>query len=131
MRGSLERPGRLWGSVYWDQVVEDMGGWEAVRNNDSVREEFYDQHFPDDIPDEWSSDARRLSHGSGVLQPNSTAILSRFLRTWFGAYMSSVIWNQFDSAVEGIDVKNLEELDAAIGTPVPLNLQRIRVNVLC
>jgi hypothetical protein len=126
LRGSLERPGRLWGSVYWDDVAEKFGGWKGVRSD--AREDFYDLNFPDDIPDEWSSADRAKSHGDGVLQPDKEASLQRFLVTWFGA-SGSVIWNQFDAAVANIDAKNLEDIDAPVAEPVPLNLGRIRRRV--
>lgn len=125
LRGSLERPGRLWGSVYWDDVAEKFGGWEGVRSDN--REDFYDLHFPDDIPDEWSPADRAKSHGDGVLQPDKKASLQRFLTTWFGA-SGSIIWNQFDAAVANMDVKNLEDINA-VGEPVALNLGRIRRRV--
>jgi hypothetical protein len=120
LRGSLERPDRLWGSVYWDSVAEELGGWLAVRADDNTREAFYDEHFPDDIPDEWSLDDREKSHGRGSLQPNTTATLERFLQKWFGSYQSAVIWGESGE----ITAKKLEEITAPIGSPVELNLQR-------
>ena len=122
--GSLERPDRLWGSVYWDSVVEEIGGWKAVREDDDVREAFYEEHFPDDIPDEWSKEAREKSHGNGCLQPGGVATLQRFLSRWFGTYSSEVICDQFNSAIQTIDAKTLTEISAPIGNPVPLNLKR-------
>ena len=124
IRGSLERPDRLWGSVYWDSVVEEIGGWQAVRSDDDVREAFYEAHFPGDIPDEWSSKARGKSHGNGCLQRGGVASLQRFLKTWFAQYSSAVIWDQFDAAIKNIDVKKLAEITVPIGAPVTLNLER-------
>jgi len=120
LRGSLERPGKLWGSVFWDSVAEDLGGWLAVRSDDPTREAFYDDYFPDDIPDEWSLADRAKSHGHGSLQPGTTASASRFLRSWFGAYSSAVIWNDFPK----MDFKKLADISAPVGTPVELNLRR-------
>ena len=124
MRGSLERPNRLWGSVYWDSVAEELGGWEAVRLDSPTREAFYDEHFPRDIPDEWPTTLRAKSHGRGCLQPDSEASLTRFLKTWFGRYSSAVIWGQLDAAIGNIIAKKLEDISAPIGQPVPLNLER-------
>lgn len=124
LRGSLERPGRLWGSVYWDEVADSLGGWEAIRSDDLVREDFYDLHFPDDIPDEWSSADRGKSHGNGVLQPGQEPSFGRFL-AWFSAY-PSVAWNQFDASAANL--KNLDGIGAPC-EPVPLNLGRIRRRV--
>ena len=86
--GRLEKPGALWGSVYWDEVAAAVGGWEAVRSNDEVREAFYDEHFPKDIPDEWSSTERAKSHGRGT--GNTTPL--RAFRAWFGRLPATVVW---------------------------------------
>lgn len=123
LRGSLERPGKLWGSVFWDSIAEDLGGWLAVRADAATRERFYDEYFPDDIPDEWSLSDRAKSHGGGCMQPDTTPSLSRFLQTWFGRYPSAVIWGQWDAAIQNISVKNLGEI-IAVSQPVELNLVR-------
>ena len=94
LRGSLERPGKLWGSVFWDGVAEEVGGWEAVRNNDEVRETFYGEYFPDDIPDEWSKADREKSHGVGALGRGCECSVERFFTRWFGQIPSAVVWNQ-------------------------------------
>jgi len=52
-------------SPYWLDVLSDYmknGQWISDRN----KEEFYDTHFPDDIPDEWSLADREISHGHGL-----------------------------------------------------------------
>jgi len=123
LRGSLERPGKLWGSVFWDSVAEDLGGWLAVRADAATRERFYDHFFPDDIPDEWSVADRAKSHGSGCMQPGTAPSLTRFLQTWFGRYPSAVIWGAWDAAIQNISVKNLGEI-VAVSEPVELNLVR-------
>lgn len=124
LRGSLERPGRLWGSVFWDSIAEDLGGWLAIRSDAPTRENFYDEYFPDDIPDEWSLAERAKSHGGGCLQPGTSASVARLLQSWFGRYSSAVIWNGL-SSLESIDVKNLADISAPIGSPVELNLCRL------
>jgi len=121
LRGSLERTGKLWGSVFWDSVAEDLGGWLAVRSDAATREAFYDEYFPDDIPDEWSLADRAKSHGHGSLQPGATASVDRFLRSWFSHYSSAVIWNDFPVQM---NCKKLADISAPVGTPVELNLRR-------
>jgi hypothetical protein len=100
--GSLERPGKLWGSIYWDSVVDAVGGWEAIRNDPEVRMAFYDEHFPDDIPDEWSMAEREKSHGRGASQPGAQPNAEKFLHSWFGKLPSAVIWNGFAGAAKGL-----------------------------
>jgi len=123
--GSLERPGKLWGSVYWDSIAEGLGGWHAIRNDPEVRMAFYDEHFPDDIPDEWSTAEREKSHGRGASQPGAAPSAEKFLNSWFRSLPSAVIWNGFASAAKGLaQIKNWGDI-----TPVPahhdLNLVRL------
>ena len=56
----------LKGSAYWEEVAKDMGGWDKIKKNSSVREAFYELYFPDDIPDEWSLEERAKSHGRRI-----------------------------------------------------------------
>jgi len=87
--GSLEKAGSLWGSEYWDEVaagLDEERGWLAVKEDAAVREAFYDTHFPDDIPDEWSKAERAKSHGSGVLQRGAQPTGVEWIRRWYPAY---------------------------------------------
>jgi hypothetical protein len=122
LRGSLERPGKLWGSAYWDEIAEEYGGWAAIRDDDEQREAFYASHFPDDISDEWSVADRKFSHGTGTLQPGTEASPIRFLRTWFGDIPSAVVWNGFEKALNGMmgAPKTLQEIIEAHSMPAPL-----------
>jgi hypothetical protein len=88
----LERPTGLWGSQIWDEYAEELGGWEAIREDPAAREAFYERHFPDDIPDEWSRADRAKSHGSGTLQKGAKPDAARWFRTWFAPYASAVLW---------------------------------------
>jgi hypothetical protein len=70
------------GCKFWQQVVTDLNirvcvcvcdgdgneGDEQVQfPSDDVLEQFYEQYFPDDIPDEWSKQDQEKSHGRGLL----------------------------------------------------------------
>lgn len=124
LRGSLERPGKLWGSVYWDSVAEDVGGWEAVRNDPVAREAFY-AYLPDDIPDEWPAKDRSNSHGRGVSQPGVPCSVQRFLRSWFESIPSAVIWGKFDSAVKNIEGDTWDTLQPINVWKGDLNMVRL------
>jgi hypothetical protein len=137
MRGSLERPNRLWGSIYWDEVAESFGGWEAIQKDADTREAFYDEHFPDNIPDEWSVAERAKSHGAGSMQPGAAPSLQRWLASWFGGCGSAVIWNQFDAAIRGLEpLEAIKALEGFPGTDVQsllqsqVHLERIRRRVV-
>lgn len=130
LRGSLERPGKLWGSVYWDSIADAVGGWEAVRSDSEVRMAFYDTHFPDDIPDEWSTAEREKSHGQGASQPGALPSAERFLHSWFGKLSSAVIWNGFPAACKGLaDTKQWVDIKAVSGKH-PLNLTRLTRRII-
>lgn len=122
LRGSLERPGKLWGSAYWDEVAEEYGGWAGIREDPDQREAFYRDHFPDDIPDEWSAADRKVSHGNGSLQPGCPASVTRFLRIWLGSAPTAVVWNGFEKGLRSVDAaaKTLEEIIEARATQTPL-----------
>jgi hypothetical protein len=83
---------------------------------------FYDEHFPDDTPDEWSVAEREKSHGFGALQPGAEPSAERFLRAWFGRLPSAVIWNGFDSACKGLSHTKTWVDIHPVSTPAPLNL---------
>ena len=131
LRGSLERPGKLWGSTYWDAIADDLGGWEAIRTDPEIRMSFYDTYFPDDIPDEWSTAEREKSHGSGTVQPGATPSAQIFLQRWFGQLPSSVIWNGFANACQGLShAKSWVDIQPTSPPDQPLNLVLVR-RVLC
>jgi hypothetical protein len=90
--GRVEKSSALWGSKFWDTVAGELGGWSAIKTNDSIRETFYDTYFPDDIPDEWSVADQEKSHGAGPLQRGTTAEAGRALQSLFGRFPSSVLW---------------------------------------
>lgn len=100
--GRLEKSTALWGSGFWDSVAEEFGGWLAIKADAESREAFYKAHFPDDIPDEWSSADRLKSHSRGVLQKTLGADASRALQILFGRLPAAVAWGPLPP------VKNVE-----------------------
>jgi len=53
------------GCPFWEEAMEpyQIGGqWIS----DEAMEQFYEAHFPDDIPDEWTRAEKEKSHGPGV-----------------------------------------------------------------
>lgn len=125
LRGSLERPGKIWGSVFWDEIAEEMGGWEAIRDDPVAREQFYDTYFPDDIPDEWSKNDRERSHGIGALQKDETPSPRRFLLKWFGNIPSAVVWKEFEYAIQTRDGKTWVDWAVPHTAAFELDMRRI------
>jgi len=99
-------------SPYWSDVLSDYmenGEWISDRN----KEEFYDTHFPDDIPDEWSLADREMSHGHGLGKPieqsrprfiHHTLQHSKSLEIWDSSFPpntdSSMEWDPLYSEIQ-------------------------------
>lgn len=77
------------GCPFWQSVLEETNPWL----DDDTFEEFWDTYFPDDIPDEWSLDDQKKSHGPGILRPNEPASLGKLVYKWFLRVPSLLIWN--------------------------------------
>lgn len=52
-------------SPYWANILNSYMKHDKWIS-DIKKEEFYDAHFPQDIPDEWSAEDRAKSHGPGL-----------------------------------------------------------------
>lgn len=61
------------GCAWWRRVCAEVGltsdplSGACYFPNDDALESFYERFFPDDIPDEWSAEDQRKSHGLGCL----------------------------------------------------------------
>jgi hypothetical protein len=56
------------GCPFWDDVIGNYkrnGVWVS----EDAEEAFYEEYFPDDIPDEWTKADKERSHGKGLLKP--------------------------------------------------------------
>lgn len=85
----------LAGSKYWDEYLP-IG-------YDLEREEFFYVHFPDDIPDEWSNETKKKSHGCGPVpcgKVNHNIIFNRCLIRWFNGIPCKQLWRGFEIAIE-------------------------------
>jgi hypothetical protein len=64
------------GCPFWDDILRQFqrnGKWVS----DDAMEAYYEQYFPDDIPDEWSREEKLKSHGQGLLHAGETAPMQR------------------------------------------------------
>lgn len=86
----------LVGSKYWTPYLPI--GYDFEREN------FFHTHFPDDIPDEWSTASRMKSHGYGGVPTgnniNHSVMFNRCLIRWFGLIPCRYIWRGLEIAVE-------------------------------
>jgi hypothetical protein len=74
------------GRIKWSQTTvgyltpDHLKGcpfWEEAGTMDAA---FYEQYFPDDIPDEWSKVEKEKSHGAGVLGPAESIRMAKWAR---------------------------------------------------
>jgi hypothetical protein len=89
----------LLASEYWSVVLEPYmvgGKWKTPRH----KELFYDTHFPQDIPDEWSLADREKSHGRGLGKTKEQA-RARFIQLTLQYSKSLELWNStFPSSLD-------------------------------
>jgi hypothetical protein len=78
-------------SPYWVNILNSY-----MKHNkwisDIKKEEFYDMHFPQDIPDEWSAEHRAKSHGPGLGLTEGQARIKYILDT-IQCSNSLELWN--------------------------------------
>ena len=89
----------LLASEYWLPILEHYmvsGKWKSHRH----KELFYDTHFPQDIPDEWSLADREKSHGRGLGKTKELARV-RFIQLTLQYSKSLELWNsKFPSSLD-------------------------------
>lgn len=102
----------LTGSVWW-------GAKAASLDTDDGREAFYDTWFPDDIPDEWPTAARRVSHGGGALPtggpPDYRVMLRAALTRWFGT-LPTKVWDGLATGIAELVARWPEEGNRLVKT---------------
>jgi hypothetical protein len=69
--------------------------------DDDARENFYRDYFPDDIPDEWSSNDQKKSHGNGMLALSEEFSIHKWMRTWIMGFKSRLCW-VYESEIQDI-----------------------------
>lgn len=77
------------GCPFWQDALDTTNPWL----NDDAFEQFWDTYFPDDIPDEWSSEDQKKSHGSGILRPKEEPSIGKLVHKWFFRVPSLLVWN--------------------------------------
>jgi hypothetical protein len=84
--------------------MEMMGGLRPALAKSPFWEDRpdFDEFMTSDIPDEWSSAARRVSHGPGVLggSNSATTLFETTLKTMFSIESSRVIWKGGERATK-------------------------------
>ena len=91
----------LRGCPFWDAAIETVV-------DDETKETFYETYFPDDIPDEWSLEDQRKSHGFGVLIGDETPNTEKFVRKWFLGVEACVAWMGVADSIRLVKCVNLD-----------------------
>jgi len=75
----------LFGCPYWDDILLKY----STNNNGNIvwlscdlQESFYNEYFPDDIPDEWNKNDKNISHGDGILAPTELPSIYKYSRNF-------------------------------------------------
>lgn len=77
------------------ETISDLyGSYEYLVENVDQLESFHDWYFPDDIPDEWSLEDQKKSHGFGVNQKTDKPFLRRYLSRWIDLKSNCSIWDK-------------------------------------
>lgn len=93
----------LVGSQFWDEL-----DWTS---SDDAREEFFETYFQSDIPDEWSSNDRKKSHGYGTIpigDVNYDIIRFNTFTRWFQNISSKGLWLGIETAIKYMTEKMVE-----------------------
>lgn len=96
----------LRGSAYWETVAEELGGWDAIQRKSAVKESFYDLYFPDDIPDEWSLEDQKKSHGYGLLTADGSEELQR-LKLYRAGFRENLVYGITEDSIRPLEYGNL------------------------
>jgi hypothetical protein len=83
---------------FWQEAVEGID-----ENNDNDLETFWDTHFPDDRPDEWSLEDQKKSHGPGPLALEEERNVAKHIRKWYGTSGSLILWDCVKSVLRVFD----------------------------
>ncbi len=101
----------------WKYIDHSVPCWEDVdftMDSDSY-DDTMDFYFPDDIPDEWSAEDQKKSHGNGVLQKNEKPNYSKFLKKWLRFQTSKLLWKaskkSCDLAIQLFENKQFYDFD--------------------
>ena len=100
------------GTPFWKRIVSAYN-----ISDDSCKESFYDTWFPNDIPDEWSLDDQKKSHGDAV----SSLSCRKYNELYFRSFVKSKYFGLYLSVAEKqSDFLDFDDLYKNIKTMQPL-----------
>ena len=84
----------LEGQQIYEEFIHIYDSFKDFKQKDKDYESFMDWYFPDDIPDEWSLEDQKKSHGYGVNQENDTPLMRRYFNRWVDLKNPCKIWDK-------------------------------------
>ena len=89
-------------SLYWSEILKSYKNTDWI--SDSLKEDFYDIYFQDDIPDEWSLEKKLLSHG-----PYVSKTFEEWWKLWIHKKCSWVCQSTIDCVTRWIGKTKIED----------------------
>ncbi len=96
----------LEGCPFWNRVLEEEVPWL----DDERKEAFYEQYFPDDIPDEWSKQDQEKSHGWCVLINSEVPNEKKYIDRWYRDLQNRAYWFTYHQ-FQNLEKTGLDLLD--------------------
>ena len=84
----------LEGQYIYEEFIHIYENYDDFKKRDKEYESFIDWYFPDDIPDEWSLEDKKMSHGNGINQPTDTPFIRRYFNRWVDLKNPCKIWDK-------------------------------------
>jgi len=84
----------LEGQLIYEEFIQLYNSFDDFKKRDTDYESFMDWYFPDDIPDEWSLEDQKKSHGNGINQSSDTPLLRRYFNRWVDIKDNCKIWDK-------------------------------------
>jgi len=84
----------LEGQYIYEEFIHIYENYDDFKKRDKDYESFMDWYFPDDIPDEWSLEDQKKSHGNGVNQESDTPFIRRYFNRWVNLKNPCKIWDK-------------------------------------
>jgi hypothetical protein len=84
----------LEGQQIYEDFIHIYDSFKDFKKRDKDYESFMDWYFPDDVPDEWSLEDQKKSHGNGINQNSDTPFIRRYFNRWVDLKNPCKIWDK-------------------------------------
>jgi hypothetical protein len=95
------------GCPFWDEKIMEYGeiteNGQIIWKSEEDRETFYEENFPEPIPDEWTMDEKNKSHGAGLLESAKRTSSLKQYSIRFLSKLSRLCWNTSSSVASVLE----------------------------